>query len=58
MSRAGAFLFTGLGEIMTSKQTVLVVVGAIVLGMVAGLVYVSEPDHICRHILIVEPAKH
>ncbi len=31
---------------MTSKQAVLVVVGAIVLGLVAGFVYVSEPDRI------------
>jgi len=48
----------GLDEIMTSKQAVLVVVGAIVLGLVAGFVYVKRtgprPPGASS---IVEPAK-
>jgi len=59
MSRAGAFFFQGLGENMTSKQTVLVVVGAIVLGIIAGFVYVKRTGpHPLGASLIVEPAKH
>ena len=60
LSRAGAFLFAGgWAKIMTSKQTVLVVVGAIVLGIVAGLVYVKPAGpHALGTSSIVEPAKH
>ena len=44
---------------MTSKQTVLVVVGAIVLGIVAGLVYVKRTaPHPLGTSSTVEPAKH
>ena len=44
---------------MTSKQAALVVVGAIVLGLVAGFVYVKRtaPDRLGES-SIVEPAKH
>ena len=46
-------------EIMTSKEAVLVVVGAIVLGIVAGLVYVKRTGpHPLGTSSIVEPAKH
>ena len=44
---------------MTSKQAVLVVVGAIVLGLVAGFVYVKRTGpHPLGTSSIVEPAKH
>ena len=44
---------------MTSKETGLVVVGAIVLGIVAALVYVKRTGpHPLGTSSIVEPAKH
>ena len=44
---------------MTSKETVLLVVGAIVLGIVAGLVYVKRTGpHPLGTFSIVEPEKH
>ena len=44
---------------MTSKQAVLVVVGAIVLGLVAGFVYVKRTGpHPLGASSVVEPAKH
>ena len=44
---------------MTSKETVLVVVGAMVLGIVAGLVCVKRIEpHPLGTSSIVEPAKH
>ena len=44
---------------MTSKETVLLVVGSIVLGVVAGLVYVNRTGpHPLGISSIVEPAKH
>ena len=44
---------------MTSKETVLVIVGAIVLGIVAGLVYVERTGpHPLGASWIVESAKH
>ena len=44
---------------MTSKQTVLVVVGALVLGIVAGPVYVKRTGpYPAGTPSIVEPAKH
>ena len=59
MSTAGAFFLQGLDEIMTSKQAVLVVVGAIVLGIVVGLVYVKRTrPYPAGTSSIVEPAKH
>jgi hypothetical protein len=59
VSTAGAFLFAGVGEIMTFKQAVLVVVGAIVLGLVAGFLYVKRTGpHPLGSSSIVEPEKH
>ena len=58
LSRAGVFFLPGAGEIMTTKQTVLVVVGAIVLGLVAGFVYVKRTGpHPLGASSIGEPAK-
>jgi hypothetical protein len=44
---------------MTSKEAVLVVVGAIVLGILIGLVYVKRTGpHPLGASSIIEPAKH
>lgn len=59
VSTAGAFFFQGLDEVMTSKQAALVVVGAIVLGLLAGFVYVKRTGpHPLGSSSIVEPATH
>ena len=55
----GLSFLSGVGEIMTSKQAVLVVVGAIVLGFVAGFVYVKRTGpHPVGTSSIVEPPKY